>query len=112
MRGVNSESIWQNRNFVILFSTGVLITLGGRVYELALPLIIYELTHSSIAMGTMRAVEFLPNLLFAMAVGVFVDRADKKQWMLAMVALQTLVLSALYVYTRLQGASLIVFYIA
>jgi MFS family permease len=47
-----------------------------------------------------------------MAVGVFVDRADKKRWMLTMVALQTLVLFVLFAYTRLQGASLPVFYVS
>ncbi|MDQ2640054.1 MAG: MFS transporter [Pseudomonadota bacterium] len=104
-------SIWQYRNFVILFSTGALLAFGGRVYELALPLIVYELTQSSVAMGAMRAIEFLPNLLFAMVVGVFVDRADKKRWMLTVVALQSGLLFALYAYTQLQYANLGVFYI-
>ncbi len=73
------QSIWQNRNFVILLSTGFLLSFGSRVYELALPLIIYELTQSSVAMGTMRALQFLPIFLFGMVIGVFVDRADKKR---------------------------------
>lgn len=112
MSGGGGNSIWQNRNFVILFSTGALIAFGGRVYELALPLIIYELTQSSIAMGAMRAIEFLPNLLFAMVVGVFVDRADKKRWMVTVVALQSGVLFALHAYTQLHEPSLVVFYAA
>ncbi len=29
------QSIWQNRNFVILLSTGFLLSFGSRVYELA-----------------------------------------------------------------------------
>ena len=78
----SASSIWQHKNFVILLSTGFLLSFGSRVYELALPLIIYELTQSSVAMGTMRAIQFLPILLFGMAIGVFVDRADKKRWML------------------------------
>ncbi len=105
-------SIWQNRNFVVLLVSAVLLGFGGRVYELALPLIIYELTHSSVAMGTMRAIEFLPNLLLAMFVGVLVDRADKKRWMLTVVALQTLLLFALYLLIRLDFARLEVFYVA
>jgi Na+/melibiose symporter-like transporter len=106
------ESIWQNRNFRVLLSSAVLLGFGGRVYELALPLIIYELTQSSVAMGTMRAIEFLPNLLLAMFVGVFVDRADKKRWMLTVVALQTALLFALYFLIRLDLAGLEVFYVA
>jgi len=105
-------SIWQNRNFVVLLASGLLLGFGGRVYELALPLIIYELTQSSVAMGTMRAIEFLPNLLLAMFVGVFVDRADKKKWLLSVVALQAVVLFVLYCLIRLERAHLEVFYVA
>ncbi len=105
-------SIWQNRNFMVLLVSAVLLGFGGRVYELALPLIIYELTQSSVAMGTMRAIEFLPNLLLAMFVGVLVDRADKKRWILTVVALQTMLLFALYLLIELNFARLEIFYVA
>ncbi|MCE7626601.1 MFS transporter, partial [Vibrio fluvialis] len=51
-----------------------------KIYDLALPLLVYDLTQSSEMMGWMRAVEFLPNLLLALFIGVWVDRFDKKQW--------------------------------
>ncbi len=73
-------TVWKNKNFLILFFAGAILSLGNRVYELALPLILYELTHSSVAMSTMRAIEFLPNLFLAMFIGVLVDRANKKVW--------------------------------
>ena len=72
MTAISATSIWKNRNFVILIFTGFLLSFGGRVYELALPLIIYELTQSSVAMGSMRALQFLPILLFGLFIGVFV----------------------------------------
>ncbi|OGT73717.1 MAG: hypothetical protein A3H44_09375 [Gammaproteobacteria bacterium RIFCSPLOWO2_02_FULL_57_10] len=106
------ESIWQHRNFVILVSTGFLLSFGARVYELALPLIIYELTQSSVAMGIMRAIQFLPIFLFGMIIGVFVDRADKKRWMLTMVSAQTVLLFALYFRTRSGHVSAELFYVA
>lgn len=107
-----AASIWQNRNFVVLLVSAVLMGFGGRVYELALPLIIYQLTQSAVAMGTMRAIEFLPNLLLAMFVGVLVDRADKKRWMLTVVSLQTLILFTLYFLIRVDLVALPVFYVA
>lgn len=109
------QSIWQNRNFVILLSTGFLLSFGSRVYELALPLIIYELTQSSVAMGTMRALQFLPIFLFGMVIGVFVDRADKKRWMLTVISLQTLALFSLYFWasTAAPGeGDVMIFYVA
>jgi len=110
MTAISATSIWKNRNFVILIFTGFLLSFGSRVYELALPLIIYELTQSSVAMGSMRALQFLPILLFGLFIGVFVDRGDKKRWMLWSVALQMLLLFSLFVYSQLQTPSYLVFY--
>tara|TARA_R110002167_G_scaffold89012_4_gene239970 strand:- start:7037 stop:8245 length:1209 start_codon:yes stop_codon:yes gene_type:complete len=104
------ESIWQHRNFVVLIFTGFLLSFGSRVYELALPLIIYELTQSSTAMGTMRALQFLPILLFGLFIGVFVDRADKKRWMLMSVGLQMILLFSLFIYSQTQEPNEVVFY--
>jgi MFS family permease len=112
MTASSPASIWNNRNFMILLSTGFLLSFGARVYELALPLIIYELTQSSVAMGSMRALQFLPILLFGLFIGVFVDRADKKRWMLWSVALQMLVLFGLFLYAQLGPPSHRVFYAA
>ena len=72
-------SIWKSSSFVILFSSAFFVALGSKIYDLALPLLVYDLTQSSEMMGWMRAVEFLPNLLLALFVGVWVDRFDKKQ---------------------------------
>lgn len=110
MQAPPRESIWQQRNFVVLILTGFLLSFGSRVYELALPLIIYELTQSSTAMGAMRALQFLPILLFGLFIGVFVDRADKKRWMLISVGLQMLLLFSLFVYSQTQEPSELVFY--
>ena len=112
MTASSPASIWKNRNFMILLATGFLLSFGARVYELALPLIIYELTQSSVAMGSMRALQFLPILLFGLFIGVFVDRADKKRWMLWSVALQMLLLFGLFLYARLGPPSHRVFYAA
>ena len=77
-------SIWKNRTFVTLFSSALFVSFASQIYTLALPLLVYELTQSSEWMGWMRAVEFLPNLLLALFIGVWVDRSDKKQWSLTM----------------------------
>ncbi|MGF1761771.1 MFS transporter [Aliivibrio kagoshimensis] len=77
-------SIWKNKTFVTLFSSALFVSFASQIYTLALPLLVYELTQSSEWMGWMRAVEFLPNLLLALFIGVWVDRSDKKQWSLAM----------------------------
>ncbi|KIE21800.1 MFS transporter [Vibrio sinaloensis] len=73
-------SIWRNRSFQILFASTLFVAFSAQVYNLAMPLLVYELTQSSEVMGWMRAVEFMPNLVLALFIGVWVDRVNKKKW--------------------------------
>ncbi|MBB3110300.1 hypothetical protein FHS18_002367 [Paenibacillus phyllosphaerae] len=91
-----APTLWTNANFILLLLAGEILAVGNKIYELALPLILYEQTHSSVAMSTMRGIEFLPNLLFAAFIGVLVDRVRKKAWSLWAVALQIVILVGLY----------------
>ncbi|UTV29563.1 MFS transporter [Photobacterium atrarenae] len=90
------QSIWTSERFLILFSSAFFVAFGTKIYDLALPLLVYELTQSSEMMGWMRAVEFLPNLLLALFIGVWVDRFDKKRWSQAMLLGQMLVVLCSY----------------
>lgn len=72
--------LWQQPVFVGLFASTLFLALGSQIYQLALPLILYELTHSLNAMSQLRAVEFLPNLLLAVFIGVWVDRVCRRRW--------------------------------
>jgi len=79
------KSVWLIKEFRWLFLGALFSTFAGKVYEIFLPLLIYRLTHSPEIMGWMRAVEFLPYVLLAMIMGVWIDRVDRKiwcQWML------------------------------
>ncbi|GMQ49077.1 MFS transporter [Vibrio sp. 10N] len=89
-------SIWKNRPFVILFSSAFFVALSGQIYNLALPLLVYDLTQSSQVMGVIRGVEFLPNLLLALFLGVWVDRIDKKRWSQTMLIGQVMVVLCSY----------------
>jgi len=105
------QSVWRNRSFLILFLAGAVISFGSKVYELALPLIIYEVTQSSVYMASMRAIEFVPNLLLAMFIGVLVDRFHKKKWIQTMVAMQALILLVLYALVETGVVHLYHFYL-
>lgn len=70
--------------FVYLrFLLGMFIPrLGDSLFAFAIPWISYELTQSSIVMGSMYAVSVLPIVLFGPVAGSLVDRWDRKQLML------------------------------
>ncbi|MCE0451986.1 MFS transporter [Brevibacillus sp. AF8] len=105
-------SIWRNRPFLVLFFTSTFIACGAKVYELALPLILYDMTQSPVAMTTMKSIEFLPNLLLAMFIGVWVDRFSKKRWSQWMVFGQMILLFLLYRLTESGHAQVIHYYVA
>ncbi len=88
--------IWQEPKFLILLSSAFFAAFGAKIYSLALPLLVYELTASSEWMGWMRAVEYLPNLLLALFIGVWVDRVNRKHWSQAMLIGQCLCLLIAY----------------
>ena len=74
---MSASPLWQHPGFRRLYFSSASFTLGTQIYQLALPLIFYELTRSAAVMTTVRAVELLPNLLLAMFIGVWVDRMDR-----------------------------------
>ncbi|PTY38453.1 MFS transporter [Saccharospirillum sp. MSK14-1] len=88
--------LWTNPTFFTLFSSAMFVAFGQQIYNLALPLLVYDLTQSSQMMGWMRATEFLPNLLLALFIGVWVDRFEKKHWSQAMLAGQIVTIMVSY----------------
>ena len=98
--GHKQPSIWQVPSFMVLFSSAFFVAFGAKIYDLALPLLVYELTQSSQMMGWMRAVEFLPNLLLAVFIGVWVDKFNKKRWSQCMLLGQMLMLVMSYLAVR------------
>ncbi len=77
---MQNRSLWGHGQFRRLYASNASFTLGTQIYQLGMPLILYELTRSAGAMTAMRAVELLPNLLLAMFIGVWVDRIDRGRW--------------------------------
>tara|TARA_Y100001956_G_C4128004_1_gene191448 strand:+ start:1894 stop:3033 length:1140 start_codon:yes stop_codon:yes gene_type:complete len=77
------------------------VAFSAQIYNLAMPLLVYELTESSEVMGWMRAVEFLPNLLLALFIGVWVDRVDKKRWSQVMLCGQAVMVLISYTAVEL-----------
>lgn len=74
-----SLSLWKNRNFVLLWTAGIITWLGNWMLVVALPTYVYHLTGSALATGTTFIVQTLPGLLFGSVAGVLVDRWDRRR---------------------------------
>ncbi|WP_316572100.1 MFS transporter [Neobacillus sp. YIM B06451] len=88
-------SLWKQRNFLLLWTSGLIWSFGFQFYYVALPLLIYKLTQSASAMSTMRAIEFIPNIVFGMIIGVLVDRYSRKGVMFSTTLVQVCCMLAL-----------------
>lgn len=72
-------NLYHNRNFLLLYIGTIASTIGYQLYNFILPLFIYDLTKSALAMSTMRMIDFLPNILLGMLAGVLVDRMNRNR---------------------------------
>lgn len=83
MMNTSTLQLWRDRNFLLIWSSKVISGFGFQFYLVALPLLIYQLSQSALAMSTMRAIEFVPNILLGMVAGVIVDRFSRRKVMIA-----------------------------
>lgn len=75
-------TLLRQRNFALLWVGQLISTLGDWVLFVALPVVVYSRTGSTLAMGGMFIIQTLPGLLFSSLAGVFVDRWDRKYTMI------------------------------
>ncbi|HEX4256622.1 MAG TPA: MFS transporter [Streptosporangiaceae bacterium] len=72
----------RNRDFMVLWSSQVVSTVGTRVTSIAYPLLVLAVTHSPARAGVVGFAQTLPFLLLYLPAGTFVDRWDRKRTML------------------------------
>jgi MFS family permease len=73
----------RNRDYLLLWTSQALSTLGTRVSGLAYPLLVLALTGSPAKAGLVGFAQTLPFLLLYLPAGALVDRWDRKRVMLA-----------------------------
>lgn len=126
-RAIISDSpLHRNRDFILLTVASVISSVGGRVSQLALPILALALTNSPALAGLLAAAQQIPYLLFSVPAGVWVDRADRKQVLVACDLLRFLLLASipvayainalsvaqLFVVVFLQGVCTVLFAVA
>jgi Transmembrane secretion effector len=69
-------------DFWLYFSGQLTSQVGTSFTFFALPLLVFELTHSATNLAITTVTEFVPYLLFGLILGALVDRIDRKRMML------------------------------
>jgi MFS family permease len=79
---VDVRPLRRHRDFRLLFIGQGVSFLGGRIRDVAIPFQIYQLTHSSLAVGLIGLVEIVPILGFAFLGGALADAQDRRRMVL------------------------------
>ena len=82
----------RNRDFLILWSSQVVSTVGTRITSVAYPLLVLAVTQSPVAAGLVGFAQTLPFLLLYLPAGVVVDRWPRKSIMLTAEAVRSIAL--------------------
>jgi MFS family permease len=75
-------ALWQQRDFLLLWSGQAISLLGTSVSTLAFPLLVLALTHSPAQAGLTAATQTTPYVLFSLPAGALVDRWNRKMVMI------------------------------
>ena len=71
----------RQRNFTLLWLGGLISLIGDWALGVGLPIYVYLLTHSVLALSITLLVESIPNIVLGSVAGVFVDRWNRKHTM-------------------------------
>jgi MFS family permease len=83
------------------FWTGQTISnLGSSFTQWAVPLLVYQLTHSPVQLGIATAATFVPYLLFGLLIGAWMDRVDRKRAMIALDWLNAIVILSIPLFAE------------
>lgn len=72
-------TVLRNRNFLLLWSGGLISLMGTWMLLAALPFYLYEVTGSALAAAGFLMVHLVPGMVLGSVAGVFVDRWDRRR---------------------------------
>lgn len=73
-----SNSLLKSRPFLIVWIGNVISELGGAFGTFCNSILIYQLTNSTMALGSMWLLYFIPSLILQLMIGPFIDRWSRK----------------------------------
>ena len=73
-----SNSLWHNRNYLLLWSGQTISSVGSGVSQIAFPLLVLMLTHSPAQAGFAGALRAAPYFIFTLPGGALIDRWNRK----------------------------------
>jgi MFS family permease len=82
-RPISPFSVFRNRSFTLMWTGQLVSTAGSALTSLAAGILVYRLTGSALSVGLMMMATAVPTLFVGLIAGVFVDRYDRRNIMIA-----------------------------
>ena len=101
----------KNRDYRLLYTGQLVSAFGSMITYVAVPEQIWELTHSSLVVGMLGAVQLVPLLLFALWGGAYADSMDRRKLLLISEALLAIGSLALAVNSVLSHPSVVLIFV-
>ncbi len=79
---VASPSLWQNRDYLLLWGGQVVSLTGTEITQTAFPLLVWDFTHSAVQVGLVGGLGTLPYLFLSLPAGALIDRWNRKRTMI------------------------------
>lgn len=93
--------LYRNRDFMVLWTSQVVSTVGTRVSSIAYPLLVLAITRSPAQAGLVTFAQTLPFLVLFLPAGAFVDRWDRRRIMVVCEAGRAIALGSVAVTATL-----------
>jgi MFS family permease len=88
-------------DFVKFWAGQTISNLGSSFTQWAVPLLVYQLTHSAVSLGVATAATWLPYLLLGLPIGAWMDRVDRKKAMIALDSINVVVIMSIPIVAEL-----------
>lgn len=75
-------SVFRNPSFLFMWTGSAISELGGTLGTFCNSIIVYELTGSELALGSMWLIYFIPSLILQLGIGPYIDKWSRKQIMI------------------------------
>jgi len=72
----------RSRQFRLLYVASSVSAVGSRITEVAIPVQVWRMTHSTLAVGAVAACTMVPALTFSILGGALADARDRRRLML------------------------------
>jgi len=91
---MSSEKLYRNPAFVSYLSAQAISYVGTGITTVVLPVLVYTVTGSPVAVASLNAIEIAPYVIFGLLAGALADRLNRKKMMLACDSAAALLLAA------------------